>query len=438
MTRWLKTQGRIGVSIAVLIGPGVGGSLGDSGPEGLRPIRLTLVDGAAHYTATFQSHNQKVVANRNGIFMTHLRSRNESDTAQEWRLSRSVDSGRSFSMLHESVDATNPPVLETDRGGKVYVAHPNFGTGNVSLYRLSPEDGFRFGEPIRLAGAAAGKYAMAIDEARGQLYFLSHNNRFFVVGLEGGVRRSYDLLRPGEHAALQYPHLAMDPKGSLHGAWTTVQHDEYTYRSIHHLVSSDGGRTWGILGSDKALSLPVVADETGGSLCITPEEEFQVHTWLSGFLAGEEKVHFFYRAQSKPPLQHYLRYDAASGKEDLHHRPRFGGSEIEVISLDGFFSAEQVGRKRVFCVARDAIGHLVCLVSRDQGATWEDFAKSEEKFNPYSIGGCRTLGSDGALLGSFTDQRGVGIDDRSSRVYFFRIDTREMEPRGTGESGGRD
>src|SRR5690348_16251826 len=59
----------------------------------LAPIELTLIDDHAIGYGTFQSHNQKVVSNANGIFMTHLRQANKEYTAQTWRLSRSGDGG---------------------------------------------------------------------------------------------------------------------------------------------------------------------------------------------------------------------------------------------------------------------------------------------------------------------------------------------------------
>src|SRR5688572_2337070 len=68
-------------------------------------IETTLVDGTAIGVATFQSHNQKVVANARGIFTTHIRSRNEPYTAQTWRLSWSRDGGKSFVTLHEATHA---------------------------------------------------------------------------------------------------------------------------------------------------------------------------------------------------------------------------------------------------------------------------------------------------------------------------------------------
>src|SRR5687768_8072556 len=72
--------------------------------EGLAPFQITCVDEDATGYGTFQSHNRKVLANANGIFMTHIRSRNEPYTAQQWRLSRSTDGGRSFQTVYEATN----------------------------------------------------------------------------------------------------------------------------------------------------------------------------------------------------------------------------------------------------------------------------------------------------------------------------------------------
>src|ERR1051326_8839477 len=88
---------------------------------GLTRIELTCVDAQAIGYGTFQSHNQKVIANRRGIFMTHIRTRNEPYTAQQWRLSWSRDAGRIFETLSEASHATNPAVLETDDEDNVYL-----------------------------------------------------------------------------------------------------------------------------------------------------------------------------------------------------------------------------------------------------------------------------------------------------------------------------
>jgi len=68
---------------------------------------------------------------------------------------------------------------------------------------------------------------------------------------------------------------------------------------------------------------------------------------------------------------------------------------------------------------------VVCLASTDNGTTWHDHAAADAVYQPYSVGGCRTVTPDGCIIGSFTDQSGNNtIPDRQSRVYFFRIPAR--------------
>ncbi|MFH1269393.1 MAG: BNR-4 repeat-containing protein, partial [Planctomycetota bacterium] len=373
--------------------------------------------------ATFQSHNQKVVWNRRGIFTTHIRTRNEPYTAQTWRLSRSTDGGRTFSTIHEAVDATNPPVLETDDDDNLYLVRPDFQDGNAYLYRFLAEKEFRDPIVTTIPGGSAGKFAMIRDKERGRLYYFAHNNTFHVVGLDGEIRGKSQLIRAGTNAVLQYPLLSMDSDGTLHAAWTTQKHGQYLYWDIHHMLSPDGGASWRNL-SGEALSPPVTADDTGPALRITLDDEFEVHTWLSSFVVKEGKVHCLYMAQTDPPRQHYMRFDVATGERDVHVEPEFRGESIRLQGLGGFFAASS-GRagSPLYCVMADG-GHLACLVSRDNGETWHDFAKSEETFHIYSPGGCRELTGDGSILGTFTDQHGSNLTpDRKSKVYFFKINT---------------
>ena len=51
--------------------------------------------------------------------------------------------------------------------------------------------------------------------------------RLHVVDLDGTVLRSYNLLRSGESAGLQYPLLSLDTDGTLYAAWTTQRHGVY-------------------------------------------------------------------------------------------------------------------------------------------------------------------------------------------------------------------
>ncbi len=389
----------------------------------LTSIQLVCVDAQATGYGTFQSHNQKVVSNRRGIFMTHIRSRNEAYTAQSWRLSWSTNAGESFVTLFAATNATNPPLLESDAEDNLYLVRPDFVDGHAYLYRFLAREDYREPHITRIPNGSAGKYAMLLDSRRKQLAYFAHNNTFHLVGLDGVVRCSTNLLTQGKNAALQYPLLSLGEDGTLHTAWTTVKHGVYLYWDIHYLQSPDGGHAWrGMNGTP--VNLPVVADETGPSDRITLDDEFECHTWLSSFLVKDGKAHFLYLAQTNPPRQHYVRYDLRSARRDLDYQPDFRGRSISLCGLDGFFAAAR-GKpgSTLYAIGRDAnLARLVCLASDDNGTTWHDYAVSQPMANPYAIGGCREVTADGWVIGSFTDQAAAtdGSGDRS-KVYFFRI-----------------
>src|ERR1044071_7417861 len=92
------------LALAVLVGQSA--VAGDARETPLTGIELSVVDNDAIAYGTFQSHNQKVVSTPNGIFLTHIHKSNTNYMAQQWRLSRSVDSGRSFATLFEDTHAS--------------------------------------------------------------------------------------------------------------------------------------------------------------------------------------------------------------------------------------------------------------------------------------------------------------------------------------------
>lgn len=391
------------------------------GAETMVPIEVTCVDDEATGYATFQSHNQKVIDNRHGLFLSFIRSRNEPYTAQQWRLVRSTDGGTTFSVIHEETHATNPPVLETDDQGNVYLVRVDFQDGNAYLYRFLADRDFRDPTITTIPGAAAGKYTMRYDPGRKQLYFFAHNNTFHVVGLDGQVRSSTRLLQAGKNAVLQYPLLDLDPEGTLHAAWTTQKHGVYLYWDIHHMLSRDGGQTWQNLDG-ASLTPPVVADDTGPALRLTLDDEFEHHTWLSSFRVKRGKLHFVYQAQTEPPREHYVRYEVATGRREKDQQPRFGGETLSLAGLDGFLiTRTDQPESPLYCVKQDA-GRIACLISRDNGETWHDYARSEETYLPYAISGCREVTADGHIVGFFTERKPVAQPQMSdARVLFFRI-----------------
>jgi hypothetical protein len=231
---------------------------------------------------------------------------------------------------------------------------------------------------------------------------------------------SRTLLAPGTHAILQYPLLALDDSGNLHLAWTTQKHGVYLYWDIHHMCSLDGGETFQS-SENRLLELPVVADDTGPTRRITLDDEFNCHTWLSSSLVRNGYWHGMYLAQLTPPRQHYVRYELKSGKRDIDIQPIWKGESIQLQGLDGFMVADTHDPHVMYAIGNDS-GHLACLVSRDEGQSWHDYARSERTFSLYSIGGYRWTTADRSLVGSFTDQVAPDkITDRKSRVYYFRI-----------------
>ncbi|HOZ46111.1 MAG TPA: hypothetical protein PLO37_10115 [Candidatus Hydrogenedentes bacterium] len=67
-------------------------------------------------------------------------------------------------------------------------------------------------------------------------------------------------------------------------------------------------------------------------------------------------------------------------------------------------------------------GDIHHVLSPDNGETWEDYARTDETFNLYSIGGCRRATDDGYIIGSFTDSKAPNLTTAcESKVYFFRL-----------------
>ena len=427
--RWAKSHSKVLALLFVLeTGFCVSCILADEAVEGegsLREVEVILLDGHATGYGTFQSHNQKVVSNSYGIFTSHIRTRNEDYTAQTWRLSRSIDGGDTFRTVLEDTHATNPPVLETDREGNVYLMRPDFQEGDAVLYRLLAKEEFQKPHITHLPRGAAGKFAMVIDEPRGQLYYFAHNNTFHVVGLDGEIRSMVNLLQRGEDACLQYPLLDLASDGTLHAAWTTQKHNVYLYWDIHHMVSLDGGETWANLdGTD--ISIPAAADAGGPALRVSLDDEFDCHSWLSSFLFKGGKVHFLYLAQTGEPRQHYIRLDSGTGRRDVDIWPEFRGKTLSLRGLDSFFaSSDQSVHSTLYAVGKGTDEHMICLRSEDNGGTWEDFARSRKAYVPYAVGGCRRLTKEGYILGTFTDQAKPGDVEAEAKVFFLRVKAEE-------------
>ncbi|MBM4075266.1 MAG: hypothetical protein FJ267_06445, partial [Planctomycetes bacterium] len=391
-------------------------------------IQLSQVDDRAIAYATFQSHNQKVVSNRHGIFLTYIQSATTDYQRQTWKLVRSVDGGRTFQSFFEETRATNPAVLETDRTGGLFLTRPDFVDGNAYLSRFpSPEL-----PPLNttLVGGSAGKFCQLLDEKRGCLYYFAHNRTFHSVGIDGGDHRMISLLVPGPTAVTQYPHLALQSDGTLFAAWTTNHLKEYLYRSIQAMKSTDGGETWMTLDG-KPLAPPLVSDDAGPTTRISLDDELDVHSWLSAFLAKNGKLHFVYWAKTNPQRQRYLRYHGTTGEKELDIEPIFGDLAPAQPDDSGMLATnfDDPDSPLYFVSTIDDRKRLACLISRDNGSTWKIFATSDRlfPFRVYSIGGARSLTASGDIIGTFTDvveSAKQYTEPNSGTVYFFRIPTR--------------
>jgi hypothetical protein len=383
---------------------------------------MTLVDGAATPYATFQSHNQKVVANEHGIFLTYIRTRNEAYDAQTWRLMRSTDGGASFQTVYEEVAGTNPPALETDHAGNLYAMRQNYGvSADSTLYVFRPDDDYATHTASTIPNGDSGKFAMYFDPARERLYYFSHYGEFYVIGLDGLVQSQAQLITSGPNAAPQYPYITVDERGIIYAAWTNVKHGEYMYRSIHVVRSIDAGASWQRLDGTP-VALPIVCDETGAATKVILDDELDVHTWLWSLVATDDRLHALYLAQHTPGRQHYVQYDALTGAETLRIQPEFAGSALSLAGLDGLPVADRGSPRRLF-VAANAAGALGVLQSTTNGDTWLDFATTEAVPSIYASGGMRQVTEAGDIIGTFTDPS----NEAAVNVWFFRVPTRDPE-----------
>lgn len=395
---------------------------------GLARIELTRVDDKAIAYATFQSHNQKVISNRHGIFLTYVKSAPENYLAQVWRLMRSTDGGRTFNTFFEETRGTSAPALETDREGGLYLTRPDFVDGNAYLSRFSSPD--TAPETTTLVGGSAGKYCSLLDEAHQRIFYFAHNGTFHVTGTDGRVQMTISLLISGPNAVTQYPHLTLSDDGTLYAAWTTNKLNEYLYRSIQAMKSSDGGETWSTLDG-QALTLPIVSDDTGPTTRISADDELEVHSWLSSFLWKQGKLHFVYWAKTTPERQRYVRYDAVTGRKELDIEPIFTDQTPDKPNDSGILVTDRNNSESpLYLVSTiDDRKRLACVTSSDNGTTWRMFAVSDHlsPFRTYSIGGARQLTKNGEIIGTFTDvveSAKLYTEANSGTVYFFRIPTK--------------
>ncbi len=411
------------------------------------PIEMTRIASEAPLYATFQSHNQKVVETRFGIFLTYLDKVKTIpgrcphfpqppcyDSPYLWKLVRSTDSGRTFSTVYEATADTRAPTVESDQAGDLYLFSTEYAPGksDAFLYRFFSADSFRTPAVTPIPGAAGGKVTSFLDAGRRQLYYMNNNGGvtdFYVFGLDGKLLRSAQLLKNGPHAVLQYPFLAMSGS-TLYAAWTTSLVVKYLYWDIHFMMSDDGGLTWR-KGNGASLTLPVVVDETGPADSLVLKDEYGYHNFLAGLAAQGEYLHFMYESQVPGYREHYLRYNTRTHALDINTYPTWKGDQLSIRNLDGFFASDTApSGGLLYAISSDNAPkgdkRIVVLASPDSGRTWFDYAVSPPVSHPYAIGGARIARAGGSIIGSFTNllQPDSGATANVDEVWFIRVGAR--------------
>jgi hypothetical protein len=343
-----------------------------------------------------------------------------------WRLMWSRDGGRSFRIAYDGRNGYTTPVIENLPDDRVGLCFSNQDTGAADYYRFrqpidtGPPDHVFIPNTNPLLNG--GKFSMAYDRTRDQVYWLSKPHRLTVFKPDGRLIRQTDIFADGPTAHVEYPLLQLDEQGVLHAAWTACDNRAYLYRSIHYAQSPDGGLSWRKMNG-QPLPLPIVSDSAGPADMITAADELDVHTWLQTMAVEGGRLHMVYWA--KPPLDRYryVRYDLATGGRDVDHQS-FQGQRIQPKALQGCLLADAAHPgATIYYVTRAVFGkqqRVGCIASDDSGATWYDYALTPTPFAgaPANVGGCRSMTPDHRLIGSFTDVRSKNHDNL---VYFYRI-----------------
>ena len=397
----------------------------------------TPSDGTGY--SVFQSHNQKVVANTNGIFITYLDSCPDT-SPNTWRLARSTDGGHTFTTVYQGSDYTRAPAMETDETNNIYLTYPTYGT-NTHFLRFTAANGYTAPNLTQAYSgvSSAAKYAMAYDRQRQRFYIATQYGLMLTVDKSGNLLQSQQVFSTSRsNSYTAYPNLLVDAAGVLHFGETTADGGNHIpYESIRHLQSADGGATWQTMGGTP-VTAPTTPEPTGPSDMINlPDEITPWATWLSATHVKGGKVHFAYRTVNPwdpayfgnpTPImerQHYMRFNGSTGVREIDSWSdwgRWGGTNISVAAVDGLLASDPNDPSGpIYFVGLSSSGVLSAIISHDNGSSWNDYASATTQSalglsSIYSVGGCRTLAPDGKVIGSLSAMRG-GV----RRTYFYSI-----------------
>jgi len=378
-------------------------------------------------TNTFQSHNQKVVSNENGIFLTYV-------STTSHRLSRSTDGGQTFSTVYD-ITTNASPAIETDEDNNIYLSFPV--PGGTRFLRFTAANNYSAPDVDQTyPGPSSGsKFAMAYDQLRQQFYHATQFGWILTIDKAGNLLRSQQVWANGA-TSTSYPHLFVDPNGVLHHAFTMADsHDWVPYEMIRYIRSTDGGASWQRMDGT-TLSIPTYSGLSGDSTLITwTDGESSVYsTWLANMYPKNGKIHFFYTTGwpwnpvelgNPRPIDwrvHYVRFNEQTGEREVDSVTdwynSWHGKTINLSLVSGVFVSDpQDPSEPLYAVSYDTNTNcLAALISLDNGSTWQDYARSSMPMGHYAVGGCRVVTSDGKVIGSFTGNPG---DDW--HAYYFEF-----------------
>jgi len=376
-------QFRHPIASAVVFGLFVAGSV-------LVPVRraegqyigMTVVgrDEGVDGGVTFHTHNQRVVENGQGIFLTHgLQDR------PQIRLQRSTDGGRTFATVYSQDISANAPALETDEDDNLYLTFPDPENRRTRFLKFTPGN---YASPaVNKSTSVAysdGKFTSFYDKSRGRIYHGTQYGWFLAFDKSGNLVKSKQVFTNGA----QYPHLFVDENGVIHYAHTTVT-GPVTYDTIRYLKSTDGGGIWKKMDGT-VVSTPVSCDpgDSNSTLINPPDEVGVLSTWLGNMHVKNGKVHFAYNAKNpengRQVRQHYMRFDATTGVREIDSytdwNNRWGGASLHIYAVCTFFfsdpddpdsplfAAGGMGSPTAF---KD-VSRLVAVVRCDNGSTWQE------------------------------------------------------------------
>jgi len=364
--------------------------------------------------------------------MTHVL--NENGNQYTWRLSRSVNNGATFSTITTQIGGTRAPTLLSNSSGWVYLLFPDWNTGHGRMWIYKPADGYT--NPVQItipnAGNGAGKFASAIDESKGKIYFFTGNydGNFFILDLNGNIISTYRIVVPANNYSIMYPYLYVTRGGELILAWTSANVSDSCNRGpIFCTHSSDGGQTWWSIGNEQ-LPLNMNADGSSGNNQVSLTSDNSAgDVWLSNMFVSDNYLFFHYYAANRGCglddgniLQRLIRYNLGSGKRDEFYGDSQNTTTDQSILMKDYVrsctSVNEAGD--IYCLTRNkkANNKLAVIVSQDYGETWKSYISSSiDQAGSFNLGS--SLTADGYFYGSTSN-----APSSTNNVYFVKFPPR--------------